>query len=740
MMASDKFTTQTLKASHQAICKALFNKKVKEAFDLLTPFVKGTHDSDLIDTHYNLEFNYKSMLKYMVEGITDPERQKIYQQQISEIYSLVDKVFDHLLTKFSSEIYYETRRNLQQLPLKKAIEDYYSLISTWELRKLADAKTLLSEEEQTIIYQLFNAIWTQSTDDSDTHTVLVDLFRNESTPWYHKALFVSAIVLATLQTYNKTLLVLLMELTNHSRIQVNTRAMVGLLILLYQYDDRIKNDTELNARIKLFSEKEAFITLLKTFIIQLIRTRETEKISKKMTDEILPEVVKIHPKIKDKLDLENMISDRFMEDKNPEWEDVFQDSPELLNKLEELSKWQMEGADVFLTTFKMLKHFPFFNQLSNWVLPFHLDNTSIAQALENETVLFTNKDILQGLSDSRFLCNSDKYSLLLSMQHMPQAQKEMMSQMFNAELQQMTDIEKDEKSLDANQQKYAISNQYIQDLYRLFKVHPQHKHFKDIFSWDMSFHTKWFFNLLLPDEDIKFQIGEYFFKRDYFSEALEIFQSLLAKDATNKAIIQKIAYSYQHLEDYEKALEYYLHADLYDSESAWNKKKIALCYRHLKNPEKALEFYQQAEKLTPNNLHTQASIGHCLLELKNHEEALRYYFKVEYLDDSNTKVWRPIAWCSFVLGKFEQAEKYYQKLVVLDKNKHDLMNLGHVLWCNGNRKEALSIYQKSILLPDHSLNAFIDAFYNDMDVLLKNGILKEDLPIMLDQICYSMEN
>lgn len=739
MISPDKLSAQNIKQSYKSICNALAEHRVKDAFDMIDPLVKATHDSDLIDAHYNLEFNYKSMLKFMVEGITDPERKKIYTHQINEVYDLLDNVYDSLLTKQSSDFYYELKRATEDIPLKEAIENYSTTISNLELRKLAGPDTLFTQEEQKKAFDLFFKIWTFPKATKEETDLLRSLIENEQAPWFHKALFVSAVILALLQHFNKDLILLLFELIGHPDENVSTRALTGLLLVLYKYDARIKNSEEISSRIKLLSEDQKLTELIKTMIIQLIRTRETEKISQKLTDEVIPEVVKMQPKIKDKLNLDNLIGDSLGEDKNPDWQDVFQDSPELMNKLEEISKWQLEGADVFLTTFKMLKHFPFFNEIPNWLIPFYLEHPAVQEALRDETDIFKSRSLLEGLETSRFLCNSDKYSLILSVQHMPKMQKDMMGQMFDAELQQMADIEKDEKALDSNHSKLTISNQFIQDMYRLFKVYPQKHIFEDIFEWDMAFHKKWFFNILLPEMATKVQVGEYFFKKGYYKEALEIFISISEQDKPSLDLTQKTAYCYQQLDDYKNALNWYLRADLFDTQTAWNKKKVALCYLHLNNPEKALEYYREADRLTPDNLHTLASIGHCLYELKEYEEALKHYFKVEYMDPSNTKVWRPIAWCSFVLGKFEQAEKYYQKLIVNNENGADLTNLGHVLWCKGERKEALNIYQKSISATGYSLKNFKEDFYADIDILIKNGIDKDDLPIMLDQIRYSIE-
>ncbi len=729
-----------IKTAHKRICQLLAQKNIKESLDEIQVLVKESQNSGLIDEHYNIEFTYKNILKYTVEGISDPERQKIYHHLIRDVYHLADKVTDLLLMKYSSEAIYEFRKQHDEQAFTGLISELEALLSSIELEKVLNANA----ENKTALKQkvdvLFNYIWAYPAPVGDQQTLLKKLLFESTLPVFYKATLVGALNLSLMNSFSYDYMRLLMALCNHPEDAVSTRAMTSLLLALNAYDARLPLYPELYTQLFMMIEEGGLQTLIQSIVIQLIRTRETERISQKLSDEILPEVVKMHPKLKDKLDLENLISDKLAEGKNPDWGDVFKDSPNLMNKMEELTQWQMEGADVFLSTFKHLKHFSFFNELSNWLLPFYPSQPDVQAALSKEEAVFSSQQLLDGLASSRFLCNSDKYSLILSIPHMPGMQKEMMGQMFSAEIEQMVEMEKDEKVLQANQKKLVASNQFIQDLYRLVKVHPQKHQFTDVFVQKMDFHNRWFFRQLLDDSSALREIGEYYFKKNYFEDALDILLKVRSKAGGDSEVVQKIAYCYQQLKDYEHALTYYLEADLLGADSMWNKKKIALCYRHLKAPQKALNYYLEAEKLSPDNLHTQVSVGHCLLELENFSEALKYYFKVEYLDPNNNKVWRPIAWCSFVEGKFEQAEKYYNQLLVSEKNKHDLINLGHTLWCKKLRKEALAYYQQSIQLPNHSIGEFIETFTADIPYLKKHGIDAGDIPLMLDQIRYSLES
>ncbi len=723
----------------QKVEQFLKDKKIKDALSVLGELTKHHHGAKLIDDHYNIEFTYKSMLKYTMEGADDPDRQKVYNNILMSCYSLSDKLFSVINTHQSNTLFYETRRVLD----KNNANDFSSLINEFYAEitgnKIADGSNFNSENYDEASISLFNKIWVcDKINDNDVNKIK-ELITDESVHFSYRCIFISALVLGAIQEFCLNKITFLFDLIYESENTIKQRVLVGLLLILFKYDERISMYPEISSRLKILAENKSIIENILTITIQLIRTRETEKISKKLNDEILPEVVKLKPNLRNKLDLDNLLGDKFNEGENPDWEDFFKDSPELMSKLEELTELQMEGSDVFLSTFKMLKHFSFFNKTHNWFVPFYLENKEIKEIISQDNQVFSEKTIQESLANSSFLCNSDKYSLFLSIPHMPQFQKDMMGNMFKQQLEQMEEIDNDEKMIHPTKANSIISNRYIQDLYRFFKVHPQHAQFEDIFSWEMDFHNKWFLAHHLADDNQIRQIGEFFFKKEYFKEASEAFEIVAGVDSENIEIIQKIAYCYQQLKNYPQALKQYLKADILKPEQIWTTKKIALMYKYLKQPEKALNYYQTAERLKPDDLYTQASIGHCYLELKNYNEALKYYFKVEYLDNSNTKIWRPIGWCSFVTGKLDQAEKYYHKLLISSSNKHDLINMGHVLWCQNNKKEALKYYHKSIALMQDNKQEFFDTFYEDTPYLIENGANKNDIPILMDQLKYMLE-
>uniref|UniRef100_UPI0032172875 tetratricopeptide repeat protein n=1 Tax=uncultured Draconibacterium sp. TaxID=1573823 RepID=UPI0032172875 len=739
-------TDRELKIQYKAICQNLAERKLKPAFDKLEKLI---HDSGLViylDDWRNLEQTYNYMLKYTVEGIQDPERQKIYRKLIVSVFKLLDKINDEVKVKLSPSLEYEKKRGFsaQSINIETLFDDLEDFYLQNELMALVDeeqiqgaSKKTDAQSHQNLVVSLFYHIWFQNGLTTSDVKLVQQVLSSELISVHYKSLIVLSLLLSLLRYFDEQKFALLFDAYEQEDVVINQRAIIGLLIAFYKFDSRLPFYPAVTARLKILNENPDFKRNLERVIVQFIRSKETEKIQQKIKDEIIPEMIKISPNLKDKINLDSLMDDSLGEDKNPEWEKIFEDSPGLMNKMEEFSEMQMEGADVFMSSFSMLKMFPFFSELSNWFMPFFAENPEISLVVDQTDEI--NTRFINAIDVAPVLCNSDKYSFCFSIQNLPVENREFMAEGMKAEMAQFEELQKDEEITDPGKKAGFISNQVIQDLYRFYKLHPRKNDFEDIFNWRFDFHNKTALGeILKEDENILRNIAEYYFTKNYFEEAAEVFNYLLGIEKSGE-LYQKLGFCFQKTGDFEKALNAYKKAELFDLNRKWNFNKIALCYRNLKQPEKALDYYREVEKLDEENLNVQLNIGHCLLELGEFDEALKCYFKVEYLAPGNKKVWKPIAWCSFVVGKKEQAEKYFQRLIEDEPNKHDLMNMGHVQWSLGRRKEALEFYKKSIAQTDFTESEFFEVFEEDLHHLIKQGIEKDDVPIMLDQLRYFVE-
>jgi len=734
--------------NHQLASDFIAKRQLGNALDLFYQMA-GEANSD----YYQMQLDkhketYSSILQYTFKDMEDPQRDEIYFRLLKDILEIGDKLKEHLLTLSGGSSIYKTKWKIEQ-NIEEGKIDYTKLLSNLtsdkELEDLLKDTNITTQEgaastteRSEVISDLFRVIWLLDKYGENEINLLKNINDSEKLPWHDKSLFVSALTLSILRCFDENKIELLFEFFNKKEDQVWQRALVGLLLSLYKYDERVELYPGILERLESLKGNPELEKNIEAIIIQTIKSKETEEITRKWEQEILPEIMKMRPNIEQKLDLENIVSDKFIEDKNPDWERVFEDSPDLLDKLQEFSKLQMEGSDVFMSAFGRLKHFPFFNRISNWFLPFYKENSDLKAVFPDDenTNIFP---LIEKLENSYYMCNSDKYSFCFNLQYIPDEQRNTMMQMFNEEMKQMNEIGEDEEILTGFARTKSIYTQYLQDLYRFYKLHPLRKEIDDIFDYKLDIYNTHFYQRIVEDKKIRRNIAEFYFERDHFNLAVEVFQNLDEDERNKVEILEKIAYSYQRLGEYQNALDYYLKADLFDTNKAWLTKKIALCYRYLNQTEKSLEYYKAAEALEPDNLYIQAYIGHSLFQLGRYEEATKYYFKVEYLAPENAKIRRPIAWCSFMLGKLETAENYLHKLLEKESNYYDYITLGHVYWSMKQPEKAQEAYKNAILHKDSSFEKFSAAYLEDKKYLKEQGIESLDINLMMDRVKFLAE-
>ena len=730
-------TIQDIKHITDKIYFSLEQKRLKNTFDLLEQPIAELQNWQLEEKRNELETTYKFMLCYLTQGVEDPEQHHIYEDLLRSCYKLADVTVSQLNTKCSPGLFYDKKRSLLNsfsnnsiISLLSSFEDIEGKISLTDLLEEGEEKGMhlktFEKAKETISINLFQEIWLNEQLTTEETEALSRFIKSNMHSHVIICLIMSALTLATQFIFDENKALLLMQACERQAESVRQRALIGLLLFLRKYEDRLSIYPQLLNHLEYLSESDGFRNNVRDILLQFILSRETEKITKKIQEEIIPEMMKISPELRNKIKLDDLMGETGIEDKNPEWVNIIEDAG-LEDKLKEFSELQMEGADIMHSSFAHLKTYSFFNELSNWFTPFYPKNSIISEK--------NDEDLAKTLIESSLLCDSDKYSLFLSIASMPDEYKKMMIAQFVAEADAVKEIQKEELP-GSNKLSLTLSKQYIQDLYRFFKIHPRKNDFEDIFKEKSDYIYSKNIGRIVSDSESLMIIGEYYFNRNYYEEALYIFNQLIDEGIASDTIYQKKGYCLQKTGYIEAALEAYLKAELLNGSSSWTTKKIAYCYRILKKPGEALEYYRKVEQINPDNLSVQLSIGHCFLELKDYTEALKCYFKVEYLDKNGERAWRPIAWCSFLTGKYEQAMSYFEKIIEHGAEAQDFLNCGHTQFVMGSMNKALEYYKSAFIRFDNSIEKFNEAFTPDIPELLSAGVNPEHIPMMLDRMVY----
>ena len=742
-------TIAEIEKKYIRIVDLIIGKQIKEAIDQLFLLIVDTQSGEFRNQLEKISDTYKNIIKYTIDGVQDPERQNIYNRMLVNILELADKVKETILTQKSGKQIYRMKQEFEKKidyvkeEAVKAVSDLsfgHELDDVLKSTFVSKESSRSYDERDKMLTNFFNLIWLTDKFLEKDIKLVQSIRMSEQIPWYEKCIIVSALTLSVVRCFDPRKVELLFGFFEDGVEQVWHRALVGLVLALYIHDSRLSLYPEIEARLKIMMQKEGQAKRIEMIIIQLLRSKDTEKLTKKLQEDIIPEMMKIKPRLEDKLDLDNLMSADFMEDKNPDWEDFFKDTPDLYEKMEEFTNLQMEGSDVFWSAFAMLKQFDFFKVIHNWFLPFHKENQLMVDIFEDEKESIDPEIIMKGISNAAFLCNSDKYSFCFNIKFIPQAQKGLLMNFFNAEIESLNEMTTEDEILNKPSKDKFIYTQYIQDFYRFSKLHPLRNEFKDIFSMKLDIYNTWFFNIVIKDLAILRNVAEFYFEKNDFEFALELYSMINKRGDNSYEIYEKIGYCNQRVGKYETALEYYIKAELFDTNRTWLLKKIALCYRKLSENNKAIKYYKDALTIEPENIFILASIGHCYLALPDYENALKYFYKVEFLSPDSIKSARLVAWTSFIMGKFDIAHRLYSKIVNENPTKFDYINLGHVEWCLGNRMKAIENYKLSVRQENNNLDLFMLSFHDDRKYLIKHKIGEDEIPLMLDSLKYSLES
>lgn len=726
-------TVNEINEQYRLIAHMLDKGRMKEAMTQLSAYLENCNAYKLRTKLEEVQTSYQYMLQYMKQGVEDAGRTNLYRHLQAVVWMLADQVHLHLLDQVSPSYYHTLRKSLsgvtappldEWLNVMETFTDDLSVCSLMPDNKEA-LKEALERHEQAQ-KRMFMAVWVNSAwgvEDAASFRRALDSVLMPSTDL---SLLVSAVTLSLLQCFDPLKLKALIEAYTHTDAQVSCRALVGIVLVLLVYPQRINLYPDLCHAIELQQDNPAFTSRLTTLYLQLLRAQDTEQVDKKMRNEIIPEMIK---NVNLMRGMKLGIDESDDNDINPDWEETLNQS-KLGDHIREISELQMEGSDVYMSTFSQLKNFPFFRDLHHWFYPFDRYHSSIIHLFglkqDGENNLL-NLVLLSG-----FFCNSDKYSLCFTMEQVPPSQRNMMyNQIAPDELGDLDNEEHMNRYRQHAERPEVLITQYIHDLYRFFKLYPRRLEFQDPFKSEMNLHELPLLSRFLSAPEQLRQVADFHFRKEHYERAILLYSRLADTSIADADLFQKWGYSLQKEKRYKEAVRAYRNADICKPDHLWTIRHLATCYRLMHDFEFALEYYKKAASIQPDNYNILFYSATCLVELGQYDEALRLLFKLDYMAEGNEKTWRAIAWCSFLQKNYAQALRYYNKLLAASPVATDYMNAAHVAWVMADVPGAATLYTQAAEA-FKSRDAFLDAFDKDVDTLIAHGIDSQEIPLMKD--------
>ena len=665
----------------------------------------------------DIKQQYELMVGYWRQGVADPQRQELYQRLLQRMYVLYANVAVSRRLRSSSflvGLYNGVRqpnRDWSVTTIRRELENFVSEVALLELEpphQREEKSRALYKEHQQQMNALFNYVLTSRMWSDGVGRDFTEILVSPTVDSNDQQLLTSAVMLSLMSQFDMVKFRVLTDVYRKSQDEyVRQRALVGWAFSMDVECQKIYPEEQTIVEGLLQSEKVC--KELTELQIQLIYTLNAEKDTTTIQQEIMPDLLKNNSFRITRNGIEETEEDSLEDILHPDAAE--QRMEKLESTFQRMIEMQKQGSDIYFGGFSQMKRYPFFYDLSNWLVPFYLEHPDIAHFVQK----MDEMQFVEAMMQKGPFCNSDKYSFVIAFQEVVGRLPENIRQMLKRGEASLVGMEVEGQNSAA-----YIRRIYLMDLYRIFRLFPNRSALLNPFEAPLFDVAPCFFfctSLLMntPLDAYKHDVIKVLKKYKYDSEA----ESLLCFFPESQRDVQY----YLWTEDYAAALE--LEPD--------NERALALRARHNFDEglyEEADDDYERLLLLRPGKVSYMLNKAVCLVNMGEYEDALKLLYQLNYEHADDVNIQRILAWTLTCDGKLSQAGKMYQSLTTLEQtSSEDFLNYGYCLWLQGDIDQAAGSFRKYVDMTRKSGESLTDLF--DEEWLLERNI--EDIQIRMMQ-------
>lgn len=590
--------------------------------------------------------------------------------------------------------------------IRKRLEAFVSNIAVLQLQNDNDATQqrleVIYEEQKKYRQQMFIYVLTELRLSEGDIQELEELLLTPTIDNIDQRMIISALTINGLMVFDPLKLQLLVNVYCKSDdIPIRQYALVGWALTLPRKP--FHADDSLVKMIKQLLDSDATVREeLAQLQIQLAYCQSAAEDSRKFQETIMPDIMKAS----------NMrFTDKGLEMKEDDpMDDILGRSntekqmDEIEARMRSYIDKRSQGMDLFFQGFKHMKRYPFFNDISNWLVPFYHEHPDIANAMRQ----MGGNGMLNLMLDAP-MCDNDKYSFVFAfLSIMNKIPKEIIEQLQHAPAP-------DNAYRDWMSDPAIIRRNYVQSLYRFFELFPYSESFVNPFcdakEMEMPFteppssiiianstlmHTRFDDNII--------DLLKYFTRREDYAVVLKILKKFdkNREDSFDLCYVRALCYADclddpDHCDIFRHNIEYCLKVK---PDSVQVKKIYAKWLFACKNYQEAKTMFGQLMEARDGNRNFMFSYALCCRKLGDYDEAKKVLFRLEYEHPDDREASIMLTSILFLDGKIEDAFKRVDQMSdkgLDDDAKKELVVVRTICLLALNRRdEAVECYAPSI--------------------------------------------
>lgn len=672
-----------------------FQRQLSDDYPLGTVLKKSTslltdYSITVTDEMENISNSYHMMSNYMLRGYQDSQRDHLYRQLVRSLYRVLSDVSLQTRMKFDTSLapLLSGRTGNSQLDtdaLLASLEAFVSDVAllTLEPESKVEAKSKgLYEQRLAIMSKAFTDIVLSNQWSNEYASDVEALILSPTIDAVDALTLCAAVMMATLLSPDPVKVMMLLKIYQKATDEkLKQRALIGWVVALDKGDYRLF--PEIADTVGQLLDQDDFRDELVQLQMQMVYCLTADQDTQTLERDVIPNIMKN----------QNLEMTRFgikEKEENPMDEILHGDNSdqkieEIEQSMRKISDMQKRGADIYFGGFSKMKRFGFFFTLANWFTPFYIQHPGLEQ-LPDE---IRKAHFMTSLLSSMPFCDSDKYSFALATStvfaRLPDNVKELL------ENNVAMDVPGAEGIINTP---VFYRRQYLQDLYRFFRINDCRRAFSDPFS---NKDNKLFLDNTVyagSMHDGAISVVTFLLKRKLFVEAKLMLHAYFDKNRLEDNLLAgRIA-----LKEGQYALAETLFAQAYKMEGGQERalKGYALASFRCLHYAQASLLYKQLTALYPEKTLYPMNEAIALINDDKPEEAVKILYELNYKDPNNADVKRVLAWAMLCTKQLDKSAKLYQELLSLDNPEAaDYLNAGYCAWFGGKGEEAAKLFQQA---------------------------------------------
>lgn len=683
--------------------------------------------------------DYRLMADYWQRGFDDPQREMVYNQLLRRMFVLTANIITNCQladSSFMKALHLrprKIRKDWSMTSVRSAMEDFVGSLAMLQLEKNVNSSIELYQNHWQLMNDLFDYIVTSRQWRQQLADVFLDMLLSPTLSSNDQQMIVSAITLSSLQMFCPQKFRVLAEVYRQSSDEhVRQRALVGwVFVACCSESTAWRLFTEVGDTIASLCDDEQTRNELAELQMQLIYCMDADADTHTIQKEILPDIMSGSNIKVTRQGIVEMDEDSLDDILHPE---AAEENMERMEKsMQRMVDMQRQGADIYFGGFSQMKRFPFFNQLSNWFVPFYSQHPDISQIWNNTR----GKKFLKAITHLGAFCNSDKYSFVLAfnqvLDRLPQSMLKLIEEGEATAIPMGGEVPEDQ------QEKPAFMRRlYLQDIYRFYRLFAMRNEFLNPFE-----HILFYAHPLMQASHTSavshLSVARFLMKRHRYSEAVSVLANISGEHQHDFQYYMMMGAALQHapLTSQPSPLICFRQALSLQPDNERAKAALARALFTSQNYDEAFDIYNALLEKQPDHRSYQLNAAVCLINMKRSDEALKMLYKLNYLYPDDLSVNRVLAWALTLCGKYEQADKLFCLLLAEEKPlPSDMLNYGYCLWLSGNIVTAIGMFRHFISTQsDNGIDIEKEFMHStEHELLLQHGISDTDIRLMLDAL------